>query len=243
MKVIPVIDILNGVAVHAVRGERERYRPLKSVLCKLTDPICVARAFKEAGFTKLYIADLDAILRGTSNLDVLKQINSRIKLDMMIDAGINTIEKARLFLNLGISNIVIGTETLPNLYFIEEVLRELDAEKVVISIDIMGSEILSISEEIRRYKPRELAEKLEEIGITKLIILDLKRVGSETGVHLTLLREIVESTTSEVFAGGGIRDIKDLEDLEKIGVSGALVATALHKGTITSDILRVKGYL
>ena len=32
MRVIPVIDLKSGAAVHAVRGERERYRPLRSRL-------------------------------------------------------------------------------------------------------------------------------------------------------------------------------------------------------------------
>jgi uncharacterized protein related to proFAR isomerase len=35
----------------------------------------------------------------------------------------------------------------------------------------------------------------------------------------------------------------DLEELRKIGVSKALIATALHKGTITPEVLKAKGYL
>ena len=30
-KIIPVIDILNSEVVHAVKGEREKYKPLKIV--------------------------------------------------------------------------------------------------------------------------------------------------------------------------------------------------------------------
>ena len=37
---------------------------------------------------------------------------------------------------------------------------------------------------------------------------------------------------AEVLVGGGIRDGKDLESLAGLGVRGALVATALHRGTI-----------
>ena len=47
MKVIPVIDILNGIAVHGIRGERKKYQPIKSVLTKSAEPVEVAAAFEE----------------------------------------------------------------------------------------------------------------------------------------------------------------------------------------------------
>ena len=46
LKVIPVIDILNGIVVHAVRGKRREYQPLQSILCKSVEPLEVAKAFK-----------------------------------------------------------------------------------------------------------------------------------------------------------------------------------------------------
>jgi len=237
------MDILDGVAVHAVRGERAKYRPLKSVLCKSSDPIDVAKAFKAAGFTSLYIADLDAILGKQPNLNVLKRIMAETDLNIMVDAGVNTIDRAEKLLETCVSNIVIGTETLKELSFIEKALKNLGAEKVVVSIDIMENQILSASESIKRYKPASLAETLQKMGIAKVIILDLRRVGSEQGVNLALVKDIIERTNLEVLTGGGIRNITDLEELSNIGVSATLVATALHKGAITPETLKTKGYL
>ena len=45
-KIIPVIDILNSKAVHAVKGEREKYKPLKTVLIKSTDPVEITKQLK-----------------------------------------------------------------------------------------------------------------------------------------------------------------------------------------------------
>ena len=50
-RVIPVIDILNGAVVHAVRGKRSEYKPIESVICKSAEPLEVAKAFKNLGFT------------------------------------------------------------------------------------------------------------------------------------------------------------------------------------------------
>jgi phosphoribosylformimino-5-aminoimidazole carboxamide ribotide isomerase len=243
LKVVPVIDVLDGVAVHAVRGEREKYGPLKSVLCKSSDPVDVVKAFRDIGFTDLYMADLDAILGRRFNPKVLRRIKAEIDLAIMVDAGINTIERARMLLVAGASTIVVGTETLKDLHFIGKALKSFGAEKVVVSIDIVENEILSTSESIKHYRPALFAEALKKMGVAKVIILDLRRVGSEEGPNLALVKEVVERTNLEVLTGGGIRNMADLEELRKIGVSKALVATALHKGIITPEILKTNGYL
>jgi uncharacterized protein related to proFAR isomerase len=74
LKVIPVIDVLDGLAVNAVRGRRQEYQPLNSTLCNSFEPIVVAKAFKTLGFNELYIADLDGIMKGKVSFQILKQI-------------------------------------------------------------------------------------------------------------------------------------------------------------------------
>ena len=66
MRVVGVIDLKDGMAVHAVRGERERYRAVSSVITPDGgDPLALARAFRsQLGLEELYVADLDAITRG-----------------------------------------------------------------------------------------------------------------------------------------------------------------------------------
>ena len=44
MRLIPVIDLMRGQAVRAVRGERSTYQPLRSRLCVGAEPVAVARA-------------------------------------------------------------------------------------------------------------------------------------------------------------------------------------------------------
>ena len=63
MQVIPVLDLLDGHAVRAVRGERSRYRPIQSSLCATSDPVAIARALVAAtGARTLYVADLGATI-------------------------------------------------------------------------------------------------------------------------------------------------------------------------------------
>jgi len=77
-KIIPVIDILNSEAVHAIKGDREKYKPLKSVLIKGSDPMEIVKKIKhESLIQEVYIADLDAILRREPNFLLLTEIYYR----------------------------------------------------------------------------------------------------------------------------------------------------------------------
>ena len=241
MKIIPVIDILEGRVVHAVRGRRKEYQPLKSNLCASTDPVDVAAALKALGFSKLYVADLDAILRGKANFAVFKNIADEMGLELMVDAGINTLEKAENVLKNHVSKIIIGTETLPSVSLVTEAVKLFGSEKVVVSLDLMGDRVLSGFELGALKEPLALLRKFQGAGVSQVIVLDLARVGSGEGVNMQFLKEVVSAIKTEVFVGGGLRDVTDLVELKNIGVSGVLLATALHSGKISLKALKQAG--
>ena len=108
MKVIPVLDILNGKVVHAVKGRRQDYQPLQSTLCNSTQPLEVAKAFQTIGFSELYIADLDAITKAQANFQVLKDIADETGLKLMVDAGVTDLQREQQLLDNGVFKVVIG---------------------------------------------------------------------------------------------------------------------------------------
>jgi phosphoribosylformimino-5-aminoimidazole carboxamide ribotide isomerase len=161
----------------------------------------------------------------------------------MIDAGINNIERASKVLEMGASNIIIGTETLNSLAFVKQAIRSFGKDQVIVSIDSKEGKVLSTSKTLRSMDSLSLAETLEKVGVTRLIILDLARVGAECGVNLPIVKTILEKTNAELLTGGGVRDINDLEELRCIGVSGALIATILHTGKLTARQLKSAGFI
>jgi phosphoribosylformimino-5-aminoimidazole carboxamide ribotide isomerase len=243
MKVIPVIDVLNGIAVHGKRGERNQYKPLKSSLFESTNPLVIASFFESLGFTSLYLADLDAILGKPMNLNMYKQIVQTTNLDFMIDSAISDLSRAREVVATKVSKIVIGSETLLSLDFIKQVIEKFGENKVTISIDQKNGKLLSKSSLISSLDVFSFVEKLEALGVTEIILLDLGLVGTEYGVDLEHIQKIVENTEISVIVGGGIRSFAELEQLKRIGVSGALVATVLHDGTVSVDQLKSAGFL
>ena len=244
MNVIPVIDILNGVAVHGIQGKRKQYQPLKSVICKSADqPLEIASAFKSLGFGGLYLADLDAILGNSANFNIYRKIVAQTCLDLMVDAGITDITKADEVLAADVPKIVVGSETLTSLDFLCQAVKVFGENKIVVSIDLKQGKLLSASETIAQLDAVSFAQELEKVGVNQIILLDLDRVGTEHGINLPLLQTLIEKTGVEVLVGGGIRSLKELEELRELGISGALIATILHNGKLDVDELKSAGFL
>ena len=243
MKIIPVIDVLGGRVVHAVRGRRKEYQPLKSTLCASTDPVEVAAALKALGFSELYVADLDAITGGQANFSIFKNIADKTGLELMVDAGIDDLKKAKRMLQSHVSKVIIGTETLPSASLVAEAIGLFGSERIVVSLDLMGNRIISGFELGTLKDPVALLREFQEAGVSQVIVLDLARVGSGGGVNVPFLREVLRNIKANVYVGGGVRDVKDLVELKNIGVFGVLVATALHSGKISLKELKQAGLL
>jgi phosphoribosylformimino-5-aminoimidazole carboxamide ribotide isomerase len=243
MKIIPVLDVLNSVVVHGVGGKREKYYPVKSVLCASCDPVNVASTFRSLGFDELYVADLDAILNNKASFSLYKQVKAATDVNLMVDAGISDLEKARKVLENEVSKIIIGTETLEKLDFVKEAVKLFGKNRVIVSLDLKGGKVVSRGSYIKKKSPVELAKIFQMMNVAQIIVLDLARVGMNKGLGLKIVKEILEQTRVEVLTGGGVRDITDLELLRSMGVSGVLIATALHNGRLTIRKLKQSGFI
>ena len=233
MRVVGVIDLKDGTAVHAVRGERERYRPVRGVMTGPDgDPVFLARAFRaELALDELYVADLDAISGGGDNTASIGALarDGRV----MVDAGVTEPERARALLDLGAHRVVIGTETLTEPDALDRLLAELPDGAVVLSADLHDGRTLSSDPQLAGLPALDVVARLQRSGLREAIVLDLARVGSGAGPDVALIAEIHAAFPDlELLAGGGVRDAEDLGALGDAGAAGALVATALHRGVI-----------
>jgi phosphoribosylformimino-5-aminoimidazole carboxamide ribotide isomerase len=243
VKIIPVIDVIDGIVVHAVRGKRKEYKPINSILCSSTDPLEVASVLGTCGFDELYLADLEAITGKRANYSLYSLVVEITGLKLMVDAGVSDLEKAEKVLGSGVSKVVIGTETLESLDFVSEAVERFGNKSVVISLDLFDNTVLSRFSLGDFAEPLALLSEIEKRGVEQVIVLDLARVGSGEGVDFHLLETASEVSKIKLFVGGGVRDMKDLIELNKIGVSGVLLATALHSGKICLKDLRLFGFL
>jgi len=232
MRVIPVIDLKGGVAVHAVRGDRERYRPLRSRIAAGSDPVAVTRAVRERfGLDELYVADLDAIAGSRGSPDVVAALASEAR--VMVDAGATGAPAVAELLELGVARVVIGTESLPGTAALRRLRAELPDAPLVLSLDLRAGAVLSPDPALAALDPPAALALLADAGADEAIVLDLARVGSGEGPDVALLSALRAHVPQvALLAGGGVRDAGDLRALAGAGAVGALVATALHGGAI-----------
>jgi phosphoribosylformimino-5-aminoimidazole carboxamide ribotide isomerase len=237
MRIIPVLDLQNGIVVHAIKGERERYQVVKSVLCVTADPIDVAKSFRDnLGLTEIYIADLDAIMGQGNHREVITTLARRERIEVWLDAGAADPQTVRDLLDLGIKKVVIGTETLPNFESLFAVCADIPDEHLVISLDMRAGKVLSRWQQLAALSPLDALEKLKESGLREVILLDLDRVGTGNGIDYTLMSEARRLYSDlNLIAGGGIRQASELAGLQSMGIAGVLIASALHNGAITKQ--------
>ncbi|HUA04985.1 MAG TPA: HisA/HisF-related TIM barrel protein [Solirubrobacteraceae bacterium] len=225
MRIVPVIDIKSGIVVHARRGQRDSYAPLRSPLVEGCEPVAVARALCELCHTStLYVADLDALAGGEVNEAALAALASVA--EPWVDAGATTPESVEVVRRARVARNVVGTESLGA-----------GAEvtpPVVLSVDLRDGRLISRDPALAGREPGAVVPMARAMGAGELLVIDLARVGSGSGPPLDAVAELaVALPGTAIYAGGGVRDDADLRALESAGATGALVATALHEGRIT----------
>ncbi|HMD89077.1 MAG TPA: HisA/HisF-related TIM barrel protein, partial [Anaerolineaceae bacterium] len=179
MRLIPVIDLKAGLVVHAVKGERENYQPLQSILCDGPEPKEVARSFRDKlGLTEIYIADLDAI-QGTGNhKQIISSLVNQEEMQVLLDAGAGDPQAVHSLLELGVKKVIIGAETLSNLDNLRVLHSGIPASQLIFSLDMRAGQILSRCSDLAELSPLKVLEMLQFAGWHEVILLDLARVGT-----------------------------------------------------------------
>jgi phosphoribosylformimino-5-aminoimidazole carboxamide ribotide isomerase len=223
MDVIPVLDLKGGVVVHARMGMRSQYRPIDTPLSPSSRPLDVARGLLSIHpFTAFYIADLDAIERRADNDAALMELKEAFPdLVFWVDNGVADLASAKRWLDAGIGCLVVGSEVQGS----GELLRHFRHDaRIVLSLDFRGDAFMG---------PAALLDDADAWP-GHIIVMTLARVGSAVGPDMARLAAIkTRAPGKRVYAAGGVRGADDLAALAEAGISGALVATCLHNGTLT----------
>ncbi len=232
-----MLDLKSGRAVAALAGNRDHYQPVRSILHASSNPLELARAFRETlDLRTLYLADLDSIAGSGSAVPLYENLIS-IGLHLMVDAGLRNLRSAGRLLDLdpASSTIVAGLETLDGPHALAEILAKIGPARTILSLDLVsGRPRTPTPGAWKSDDPISIAREAIEHGARRLLLLDLARVGTGRGLGtLSLLpRILAEHPEVQVSAGGGIAGIEDVLKLKDSGASAALVASAFHDGRI-----------
>ncbi len=232
-RLIFVMDLLDGVVVHAKRGEREKYVPIHrfSSIVTSSDPARVLETIKPK---EVYIADLNRLMSTGNNRPILKDLRTRnLDLRIMLDYGVKGMEDLKEAVDAEMADkFVLGTETI-SFELLEEASKSDIITDICISLDLFNNEVLT-SDTRMKIDPLQLIKELNKFPVRDVIVLELNRVGTKSGIDFEFLASAVELSEHDVLCGGGVRNCEDVHKMAEIGVKGALVATAVHEGDIPS---------
>ena len=239
MNVYGVIDLKAGHVVRAVAGRRETYRPVRSVIARSSSPAAVARGFVErVGLRTAYVADLDAIAGRAPDWQALAAI-ADAGLSVVADAGCADLQRARDLAELrcasgALMGIVVGSESLAAEHTLPTLVQTIGADRAVFSLDLQAGHVLAAAETLRGKSPTEIADMAWQAGFRRIIVLDLSSVGVAAGpvTSTTCCALRAQHDWCELISGGGVRNVDDLRALERAGCDAALIATALHDGSL-----------
>jgi len=230
MILIPVVDLMRGQVVRAVRGNRQAYQPIVSTLCTGSDPVEIARALcRHCDSALLYVADLDALLGGAVQVDVLRRMLEALPgVELWVDAGFDDAPRAAgLRAQLGALGArvvpVFGSESLRSRAALEECRSRFGMDGAVLSLDRRDGQ---------RLDPAGCWDAMA-LWPQRVIVMTLERVGADTGPDLDTLRAVqARSPATQLVGAGGIRHADDLEQARAAGAFAWLVASALHDGRL-----------
>lgn len=219
MQIIPVIDLKDGLVVHAIRGDRANYQPIHHVsqLTASSDLEEVINGFLQLHpFKVFYIADLNAILNCGNHKSLIHQLaESRPDLHFWMDNGSQLSEPGNEPINI---KTVIGTESqhLPPQQINQDFILSLDYQ------DQQTSGLKAWFED-SQYWPNTV------------IAMTLNKVGSNSGPDWETLNHLRNThPDKQIVAAGGVRNSQDLIKLRSLGIHAVLLATALHNGAISA---------
>ncbi|MFH0776284.1 MAG: 1-(5-phosphoribosyl)-5-[(5-phosphoribosylamino)methylideneamino]imidazole-4-carboxamide isomerase [Patescibacteria group bacterium] len=236
-QIIPAIDLIRGRCVRLYKGSF-RQKTEYSV-----SPSGQAKVFENEGADRIHLVDLDGARAGEPrNLKTIEKICSSVKIPVEVGGGIRSIESAEKLFSIGVERIILGTLAIEQPELLGEFLAKFGSEKIVVGLDARADGLKLVT---RGWEGRtelnvlDFAEKLEKIGVGRIIYTDIARDGTLTFPNFDVNERLVKTTKLKVIASGGVTDVAHVEILRKTGCEGAILGKALYEGKISvSEIKR-----
>ena len=229
MEIIPAIDLRQGRCVRLHQGDFDRETVFSD------DPVAMALQWQEQGGPRLHVVDLDGAASGEpAHLDVISAIVAVLDIPVQVGGGIRSAATAKAWLDAGVDRVVIGTAAVRDPDMVAEVCRDHGSQRVVVSIDARnGMVALQGWTEASEVSVLDLANRMSNLGVERLLYTDIARDGMLTGPDLETNAKLVRDTGMAILASGGVSSVEDIRNLVPTGVEGVIVGRALYTGAVS----------
>ena len=128
--------------------------------------------------------------------------------------------------------MILGTAAVKDEAFLKKALEKF-GDKIAVGIDIKdGFVAIKGWTENSGIDPYAFTEKMQNLGVKYIICTDVSKDGAMKGTNLELYRELSRNFRINITASGGVSSIKDVEELRKMDIYGAIIGKAYYVGAI-----------
>ena len=237
MLIFPAIDMRNGNCVRLFKGDYNQETVYGD------SPADQAAVWEKEGAPLIHLVDLDGAKAGHPvNIDSIRKICQTVKIPCELGGGIRTEKDAEQVFSLGISRVILGTAACENQELIRSFIRNFGTEKIVAGIDARdGMVALRGWLETSSVKALDLAVRMVEIGVRRIIFTDIATDGAFTGPSIGPTSELCRTVPEcKIIASGGVSSDADtgkLAALKLANLEGVIVGKALYDGRTTYQAL------
>ena len=238
MNLYPAIDLKGGRCVRLLKGEMDAATVYND------SPADQAARFKAAGFTRLHVVDLDGAIEGRAvNHDAVAAILSATDIPVQLGGGVRDRAGAERWLAAGVSRVILGTAAVRDPELVKALAKD-HPGRVAVAVDVKDA-LVAVAGwvEASALSAVELSRRFEDAGVAALIITDIGRDGTLSGVNVQATGELADAVSIPVIASGGIATTADLDALKAWrgrAIEGAILGKSLYTGSILpADALRV----
>lgn len=227
MIILPAIDLKDGAVVRLYKGSFDTVHQVAS------DPVTVARAFQEAGAKWMHMVDLDGARDGVRrNADLVRAV-SDLGLQVELGGGIRSMADLEAVFALGVTRAVIGSAAVSNPDLVAQAIAAYGADRIAVGIDARDGKVKTSGWEVDSgLDYLEFAQSMVNLGVKKMIFTDIETDGMLSGPSFGRLRELQQAVSCDLIASGGVSCNRDIVELEKMGLYGAIIGKAYYTGAI-----------
>ena len=230
MQIIPAIDIIEGKCVRLTEGDYAQKKIYNE------DPLEVAKQFEGVGLMRLHLVDLDGAKSGkVINWKVLEKIANKTNLVIDFGGGIKTEATLKTVLDTGATYATIGSLAVKQRAIFKEWIERFGAAVFMLGADV-HTEKIAIGGWLEKTEidVYDFIGSYMNKGVTQIFCTDIQKDGKLEGPSIELYQKILQQyPTLQLIASGGVSQLKDLEDLRRIGCSGAIVGKAIYENKIS----------
>ena len=232
MIIIPAIDIWKGKVARLFQGSYERpsFYPLT--------PLEAAKKWKEKGFKRLHVVDLEGALVGRPvERELIVKIAGEFSGEVEVGGGIRSEDEVRFYLENGISYVILGTKGLEKT-FLSSLVKKFP-KRIIVSLDLSRKKVKV--EGWRKESDKsviEILSFLSSLPLEALIVTDIRRDGTMKGISEKTFLEVARYTSLPLIVGGGISTLRDIHLIQKHlpEIKGVIVGKAMYEGKLLEEI-------